>query len=154
MAKIASIAVTVLSILIGLFFIFCGVVKLTPAVNEDVYKELSKEFVRHAGVFPFARLLGVKVNPDWYRYFIAYVELLCGVILSVVPGGIKQLSSAILIFIMFGAVYSLNALGEPVVKMVPAIVTGFLLILREYLLRFNVSSQPDKYKSAKQRKAY
>ena len=36
----ANVVLTVLSMTIGFFFILMGTLKLTPAVNEDVYREM------------------------------------------------------------------------------------------------------------------
>ena len=40
MRKMANVVVIVLSVTIGLFFILIGTIKLTPAINEEVYKEM------------------------------------------------------------------------------------------------------------------
>jgi len=37
----ANVVLTVLSMTIGFFFILVGTLKLTPAVNEEVYREMA-----------------------------------------------------------------------------------------------------------------
>lgn len=40
----ANVVVAVLSITIGLFFVLIGTIKLTPAINDEVYKEMVSYF--------------------------------------------------------------------------------------------------------------
>ncbi len=39
----ANVVLVVLSMTIGFFFILMGTLKLTPSVNEDVYREMVRE---------------------------------------------------------------------------------------------------------------
>ena len=39
-SKMASFIIKVLSVTLGLFFIFVGLLKLSPVVNKELYKEM------------------------------------------------------------------------------------------------------------------
>ena len=46
-----------------------------------------KTFIRNAKVFPLNDLTGYKPNPHIYRKVIAVTEVVCGIILAIIPGG-------------------------------------------------------------------
>jgi hypothetical protein len=102
----------VLSILIGCFFFFMGLVKLFPEINLELYTELvsmhvsssllamfpivqsysnpiinkRKEFGRYNKVFPFYQYTRWRPFAKDYRVAVAITESLCGFILIIVPG--------------------------------------------------------------------
>lgn len=47
-----------------------------------------KIFIRTAKVVPFVKLLGLKLDPHLYRRVIGVTEVVCGLLLAVVPGTI------------------------------------------------------------------
>lgn len=65
---------------------FSGVIKLTPAANKDLHEEMKKNFRECTKVFPFASQTGFKPDVDQYRIAIGALELVCAVILIVIPG--------------------------------------------------------------------
>ncbi|KAJ8967274.1 hypothetical protein NQ317_016285 [Molorchus minor] len=65
--KMSSIVLRSLSILLGLFFVFVGLIKISSVVSKDLHKDLRKEYVKYAKVFPFSELLNFKVPSKWYR---------------------------------------------------------------------------------------
>ncbi|CAH1799331.1 unnamed protein product [Owenia fusiformis] len=126
----ASVALTALSMTIGFFFIFMGSIKLTPALNADVYKEMRKMFIREAKVFPFVNQTGWKPNAHTYRKAVGVTEVLCGSTLAIIPGPMKEVANLILFFEMLGAVYTHWALKEGLERMAPALVFSLLLLCR------------------------
>lgn len=140
---------------IGFFFILVGTLKLTPAISEEVYREMRKTFIRDAKVFPFNEQTGFKPDPHVYRKFIGVNEVVCGLILALVPGPLKQLSNIILFLQMCGAVYTHYALKEGMDKMTPALVFGLLLGCR-YIVHLQVRAREQrllKEAAAKEKKA-
>ncbi|XP_064610688.1 novel acetylcholine receptor chaperone-like [Liolophura sinensis] len=125
--KMGSVALTVLSMTIGFFFIFVGTLKLTPSVNTEVYKEMRRSFIRNAKVFPFVKQTGWKPNPHVYRKVIGTLEVVCGVTLVVIPGPLKDIANVFLLMVMLNDIYTHYALQEGLDRMTPAIV--FLLLL-------------------------
>ena len=45
-----------------------------------------KQFARMSKVFPLADVLDFKVDADMYRMVIGVTELVCGIILAMIPG--------------------------------------------------------------------
>jgi hypothetical protein len=83
---IRSLPLTALSLLLGFFFIFIGIIKITPKVNEDIYSDFRQEFGRYNKVFPFYGLTGLRPLAKNYRMFIGSTEVICGAIMVLIPG--------------------------------------------------------------------
>jgi len=139
----ANVVLTVLSMTIGFFFILVGTLKITGSVNDEVYREMRKVFIRHAKVFPFVELTGWKPNPHTYRKFVGTTEVVCGIILAILPGPIKEVANIILFMVMSGAVYGHYALKEGMDKMTPALVFGLLLACR-FIVHLQVKAREAK----------
>ena len=45
-----------------------------------------KVFIKSAKVFPFVAQTGWKPNPNMYRKIVGSLEVVCGLLLAVVPG--------------------------------------------------------------------
>lgn len=125
-----SMVLTVLSMTIGIFFIFIGTLKLTPALNTEIYREMRKTFIRSAKVFPLVKQTGWKPNPHMYRKVIGSVEVVSGLTLLAIPGSLKQLANVSLLLIMLNDIYTHYALDEGLERMSPAIVFALLLCCR------------------------
>ncbi|XP_052847962.1 novel acetylcholine receptor chaperone isoform X2 [Drosophila gunungcola] len=80
-----TIVLKSLSVLLGLFFIFVGTLKLTPHISKDLYKDLRTEYVKYAKVFPLTALFGVKVPSKWYRRTVGILEIVCGLAMALIP---------------------------------------------------------------------
>ncbi len=65
-----------------------------------------------------------------YRIFTGTVEFICGLVLILIPGSIKNLATMILINVMVGAFYTHYALNDKLERMTPVIVFTLLLICR------------------------
>ena len=81
MDKILSMSALVirsLNLLLGIFFIFLGFLKMTPNIIRELHKDLRSEYAKYAKVFPFAKSLGYKVPSKWYRRGVGGVEICCG----------------------------------------------------------------------------
>lgn len=122
-----SIVLTTLSVFLGLFFIFVGSMKVTPNINREMHREIRRNFVQYSKVFPLSKLLNFKMNPKLYRLFIGWSEVVCGTILVLVPGRIKQLANGALLVLMLGAVYTHAALRDKFERMAPSIVFSLML---------------------------
>ena len=44
-----------LSVLLGAFFIFLGVLKITPKISRELHKDLRTEYAKYAKVFPLVK---------------------------------------------------------------------------------------------------
>ena len=73
-----------LSILLGAFFIFLGVLKITPRISKDLHKDLRTEYAKYAKVFPFLKsTFDVKLPSKWYRRVVGGTEISAGLIMMV-----------------------------------------------------------------------
>jgi len=135
-----NIVVVVLSVTIGLFFILVGSLKLSPIFNDDVYKEMRKSFIRFAKVFPFSELTGWKPSAHIYRRVVGVTEIICGLLLTFVPGQLKQIANITLLLLLSGAVYTHYIMGDTLDKMTSALIFSLLLLCR-YIVRLQVNAR-------------
>uniref|UniRef100_T1JC91 Novel acetylcholine receptor chaperone n=1 Tax=Strigamia maritima TaxID=126957 RepID=T1JC91_STRMM len=126
----ASVVLKTLSILLGLFFLFVGAMKLTPHISKDMHKDIRKGFIQYAKVFPLSQTLGFKVSSKVYRKCVGWAEVCCGFTLIFIPGFLKQVANLILLLMMLGAVYTHYAIGEKFERTAPSIVFTFMLACR------------------------
>nr|CAD7393660.1 unnamed protein product [Timema cristinae]CAD7430397.1 unnamed protein product [Timema monikensis] len=118
----ASMVLKSLSVLLGIFFIFVGIMKLTSQVSKDLHKDLRKEYVKYAKVFPFADLLDIKVPSKWYRRAVGTLEIICGLAMAFVPSSsVKQGANIILLLMMLVAVYSHYMVNDKFERIAPAL---------------------------------
>ncbi|EEB20049.1 conserved hypothetical protein [Pediculus humanus corporis] len=124
----SSIVLKSLSILLGLFFIFVGTMKVTSVISKDLHKDLRKEYVKYAKVFPLSEALDIKIPPKWYRRIVGSMEIICGLALSLVPSNkVKYGANVILLFLMLMAVYSHYMVNDKFERIAPALVFFFML---------------------------
>ena len=64
--NMSKIVLKSLSILLGAFFIFLGVLKISPKISKDLHKDLRTEYAKYAKVFPLAKTLDFKAL--WSKY--------------------------------------------------------------------------------------
>ena len=74
----SKIVLRSLSILLGSFFIFLGVLKITPRISRDLHKDLRTEYAKYAKVFPLAKLMEFKLPSKWYRRVVGGLEIVAG----------------------------------------------------------------------------
>lgn len=90
---IRSLPLTALSLLLGFFFVFIGIIKITPKVNEDIYRDMRQEYGRYNKVFPFYSLTGLRPLAKNYRMFIGSLEVISGTIMIIIPGILKLIKN-------------------------------------------------------------
>lgn len=126
--RMGSIVLKSLSILLGLFFIFIGLMKLTPHISKDLHRDLRKNYVKYAKVFPFSTLFDFKLPSKWYRRSVGGLEVLCGLAMVLIPNHkIKNAANMTLLMLMFLAVYSHYMVSDPFERCGPALVFTFML---------------------------
>lgn len=100
----SSLALSVLSLTLGLFFILIGQFKVTPKFFPEIYEDMVRililiivflkfilfnqkyEFGRINKVFPFYHMIGWRPYAKNYRMTIGIIEIICGAILVLIPG--------------------------------------------------------------------
>ncbi|KAF6205341.1 hypothetical protein GE061_019512 [Apolygus lucorum] len=127
-AGMGSVVLKSLSVLLGLFFIFIGTMKLTSFISKDLHKDLRKEYVKYAKVFPLSQALDIKIPAKWYRRVIGGLELICGLAMALVPiDAVKQGANITLLLLMIMAVYSHYMVNDKFERTAPALVFFFML---------------------------
>ncbi|XP_037933643.1 transmembrane protein 35A [Teleopsis dalmanni] len=123
-----TIVLKSLSILLGLFFVFVGALKLTPHISKDLYKDLRTEYVKYAKVFPLAALFGLKIPSKWYRRTVGILEIVCGLAMALIPyHRVKNAANVILLILMVLGVYQHWMVSDPFERSGPALVFTFML---------------------------
>ncbi|SPP76966.1 transmembrane protein 35A [Drosophila guanche] len=123
-----TIVLKSLSVLLGLFFIFVGTLKLTPAISKDLYKDLRTEYVKYAKVFPLTALFGVKIPSKWYRRTIGILEIVCGLAMALIPyHKVKNVANVTLLVLMLLGIYQHWMVSDPFERSGPALVFTFML---------------------------
>jgi len=126
-----SLVLRTLSILLGIFFIFLGLVKCSPLISKDLHKDMRKEFVRYSKVFPLCETLGFKVPSKWYRRAVGAIEVAAGILLAAVPSAhLKRLSNGVLFLVSLLSVYSHLLTDDKFERTAPALVFLFMLVCR------------------------
>ncbi|VEN51867.1 unnamed protein product [Callosobruchus maculatus] len=126
--KMGSIVLRSLSILLGLFFIFVGLIKISSVLSKDLHKDLRKEFVKYAKVFPFSEMLDFKIPSKWYRRTVGALEIICGIAMAFIPSHkIKNIANTCLLTLTLMAVYSHYMVADKLERTAPALVFLFML---------------------------
>lgn len=126
----ASYVLRVISLTLGVFFIFIGTLKLTPSVNKELHKEMRKMYIKNAKVFPLVKWTKWKPNSHMYRKVIGGSEVVCGAILSFIPGPLKEAANVLMILLSCLDIYSHYAQDEGLDKMSLSVVFFLLLTCR------------------------
>merc|ERR1711983_764599 len=116
-----ALVIRSLNILLGIFYIFLGLLKITPNIIRDLHKDLRSEYAKYAKVFPFAKSLGYKVPSKWYRRGVGGVEIFCGLVLLLIPN--RKVTKVL-------NLYSHFAIEDLFERMAPTLVFFFMLVCR------------------------
>ncbi|XP_046460337.1 novel acetylcholine receptor chaperone-like [Daphnia pulex] len=144
----ASIVLKSLSIFLGLFFIFVGIMKITPYISKELHKDLRQEYVKYAKIIPLARWFNVKIPSKWYRRIVGGLEIVCGIALTFIPHRrTKQVANWILLSLMIGAISLHWAVDDKLERSAPALVFFFMLTCR-LVVEWQIQRQ-DKAEAAK-----
>jgi len=136
----SKIVLRSLSILLGSFFIFLGVLKITPRISRDLHKDLRTEYAKYAKVFPLAKLLDFKLPSKWYRRVVGGLEIVAGfLMMAPVPGStekpwrarwLKNGANVLLLGLKVLNVYSHWAINDEFERTAPSLVFFLLLSCR------------------------
>ncbi|XP_065506780.1 transmembrane protein 35B isoform X1 [Caloenas nicobarica] len=122
-------AFSALRVLLGLFFLLTGLVKLSELLSAELHRHMKSEFVRFAQVFPLKEF-GFVPEPGWYLEVVGWVEVAAGLLLAFGPQLLQEISNFVLSVVMIGAIYTLLVLQEPLAMCAPAtLCLGLLLLL-------------------------
>ncbi|XP_022902195.1 novel acetylcholine receptor chaperone [Onthophagus taurus] len=123
-----TIVLKSLSVLLGLFFVFVGLLKISSFLSKDLHKDLRKEYVKYAKVFPFAEMMNMKIPSKWYRRTVGASEIVCGLAMALIPSNkVKNWANICLLLLTLMAVYSHYMVEDKLERTAPALVFLFML---------------------------
>ncbi|XP_036598363.1 transmembrane protein 35B [Trichosurus vulpecula] len=119
-----------LRLLLGIFFMFTGAVKLSEChIPAQVHAQMKAQMVKFAEVLPL-EALGYNPDPEYLLIVVGWVELVSGLLLAVGPPLLQELSSILLSMLMMVTVYTLVVLRESVSTCAPpTLCLGLLFLL-------------------------
>ena len=148
-----SLVLRTLSIFLGMYFVFVGLLKVTPDLHKDIHREIRRQFVSFAKLFPLSDHLGWKISPKYYRLTFGYTEIVMGTILAFVPGCLKQVSNIILLFQSLLMLHAHIANGDSFERFAPFIVFSLMLTCR-LIVHWQISHQDVKAEGNKKKKEW
>ena len=125
-----SIVLVTLSVFLGLFFLLIGSLKVTPAVNREMHREIRRNYVKYAKVFPIPSNFNIKISPKTYRLIVGWSEIVAGFTLAIIPGRIKQLANWILLVLTVLGLYTHIMIKDKFERTAPSIVFILMLVCR------------------------
>ncbi|VVC29068.1 DoxX family [Cinara cedri] len=150
----ASIVLRSLSILLGVYFLFVGTLKISPVVSKELHKDFRKDYVKYAKVFPLSNTVDFKVPAKWYRRAVGGTEILSGVCLAFVPfRNVKQGANITLLMSHLLAIFTHYAAKDKFERMAPTLVFLFMLagrVVIDYQLRRKELAEIAETKAQKQ----
>jgi len=84
----ASLALHLLTVLLGVIFIFLGHIKLTPQFFPEYHGQIKNEFGKLNKEFPFYQITGWRPYAKTYRIAVGVAEMSAGTLL-LLAGGLK-----------------------------------------------------------------
>ncbi|XP_072007084.1 novel acetylcholine receptor chaperone [Engystomops pustulosus] len=136
MAAPGTVTVLVLSVTLGLFFVFMGTIKMTPRLSKEAHSEMKRAYKSYLKALPGLKSLGV--TSVLLRKTIGSLELACGIVLTLVPGRPRDVANFVLLLLVLVVLFFHQLVGDPLKRYAHALVFGILLTCR--LL---VSRQPE-----------
>ncbi|XP_051888966.1 novel acetylcholine receptor chaperone [Pristis pectinata] len=128
-----TVAVVVLSVALGLFFVFMGTVKLTPRLSRDAFSEMKRAYKEYAKALPVLKKMGI--SSILLRKLVGTLEVTCGIVMTLVPGRPKDVANFILLLVVLAVLFFHQLVGDPLKRYAHALVFGILLTCRLLIIR-------------------
>ncbi|XP_072098159.1 novel acetylcholine receptor chaperone [Mobula birostris] len=128
-----TLAVVVLSVALGLFFVFMGTVKLTPRLSRDAFSEMKRAYKEYAKALPVLKKMGI--SSILLRKLIGTLEVTCGIVMTLVPGRPKDVANFMLLLVVLAVLFFHQLVGDPLKRYAHALVFGILLTCRLLIIR-------------------
>ncbi|CAF0760341.1 unnamed protein product [Didymodactylos carnosus] len=126
----ASLGLHLLTIVLGVFFIFLGHLKVTPQFFPEYHNYIKNEFGKYNKEFPFYRQTNFRPYAKNYRLGVGITEMICGALLILGGGFLKTLSNIILLALTVVATLTFQKLHYSIEYTAPILLTTFLLVAR------------------------
>ncbi|KAF5398225.1 Transmembrane protein 35 [Paragonimus heterotremus] len=110
----SNVALTAISVAMGLFYVFFGTLKLAPVISEEMYRSMRKTFIRTYGSFPLSQWTGWNPSPHLIRRVFGTTEVVGGLLLLAGSSILQDISAATLLILMLFHLFGIwNASGDP-----------------------------------------
>ncbi|XP_788478.2 transmembrane protein 35A [Strongylocentrotus purpuratus] len=124
----ASKLIILLSGVLGVFFLYAGVCKLYPMLDQDLHLSMKKHFVNYARVAPLRTNLNMKFKASQYRSAVGSLEIVGGFgLLSMTGRTARLIGFVMLIAAELFMIHSYQALGDPLQKYIRLVAAAVLL---------------------------
>ncbi|XP_041485626.1 transmembrane protein 35A-like [Lytechinus variegatus] len=124
----ASKLIILLSGVLGVFFLYAGVCKIYPMLDQDLHLSMKKHFVNYARVAPLRTNLNMKIKASQYRSAIGSLEIVGGFgLLSMTGRTARMIGFVMLIAAELFMIHSYQALGDPIHKYLRLVAAAVLL---------------------------
>ncbi|XP_069779115.1 novel acetylcholine receptor chaperone [Narcine bancroftii] len=128
-----TVTIVVLSIALGLFFVFMGTIKLTPRLNRDAFNEMKRAYKEFAKALPVLKKMGI--TSILLRKLIGTLEVTCGIVMTLVPGRPKDVANFLLLLVVLAVLFFHQLVGDPLRRYAHALIFGILLTCRLLIVR-------------------
>ncbi|KAA3680008.1 uncharacterized protein DEA37_0009443 [Paragonimus westermani] len=113
-ALMSNVALTAISVAVGLFYVFFGTLKLAPVISEEMYRSMRKTFIKTYGSFPLSHWTGWNPSPHLIRRVFGTTEVVGGLLLLAGSSTLQDISAGGLLSLMLFHLFSIwNASGDP-----------------------------------------
>ncbi|KAA0183876.1 Transmembrane protein 35 [Fasciolopsis buskii] len=131
-------ALRAISVVLGIFFVFFGTLKLAPIFSEDLYRSTRKVFVKIYSSFLLSSWTGWSPSPHVVRRVYGSIEVVGGLTLAACTGLVQDLSAGVLLVLILFNLFSIWNASEGLKDASNSIVFGLLLICR-FVIQAQVS---------------
>ncbi|CAF0831465.1 unnamed protein product [Rotaria sordida] len=143
----ASLGLHLLTLILGVVFIFSGHVKLTPQFFPEQHTHIKNEFGKYNKEFPLYHQTGWRPYAKNYRITIGITEIVCGIFLLL--GFSQTLATLVLLMVMINAIVTFQKINYPIEYTGIFVVVSLLLLLRLGLTARSTVKQTVKSTKAK-----
>ncbi|CAF2491377.1 unnamed protein product [Rotaria sp. Silwood2] len=126
----ASLGLHLLSVVVGVIFIFLGHIKLTPQFFPEYHTQIRNEFGKLNKEFPFYHLTGWRPYAKNYRIAVGVAEMSSGSLLILGGAFSQSMANVVLLVIITNMIIAFQKLHFSMEYIGGAIFLAFLLILR------------------------
>ncbi|CAH8608231.1 unnamed protein product [Heterobilharzia americana] len=133
----SNIALTAISVAIGIFFVFFGTLKLGPLFSDELYRSVRKNFIRMFKTFPFSSITGWSPSPHLIRRVYGTAEVVGGLVLAASPGIAQDVSNVVLLSLMLFHLFCIWRVADGLKEASNSIVLCLMLTCR-FIIRIQL----------------
>ncbi|UJR38116.1 hypothetical protein I4U23_030796 [Adineta vaga] len=125
-----SLALHLLTVVLGVTFVFLGHIQLTPQFFPEYHTQIRNEFGKLNKEFPLYHLTGWRPYAKNYRIGLGVAEMSAGTLLLLGGVASQSLGTLVLLVIMTNMIIAFHKLNYSIEYLGAAVFLTFLLLLR------------------------